>query len=328
MIDYKNAMTIQRINRYSELFSRDEATAKAELRQMLNYWHPDRNDRHDAELIFGRINDIYNSKVAMKSVAYDNTKSFEYNYVNTLGYVTIYYNVGQVLFVFDDDYGLCESFYRNFNTNVKSTRPDLIDKYRFYTKDLSIIFKSSRELLIKIHEDFLPMTLIEKYIDKEKDYKTSFWIVSRAYDLNLYFNSIGLHSNGCVMEMCFVDVKNHIMIDLSSLFFSTKDKLNFLDPWQIQYYPMDNISKKKSDFKSTLNLVKAFGLRLFGDKNSTGNKHMVSNSHPCVIDYLGSPGSDNLLKSYQTWQKEISIKAFGAQEFHDIKLSYEQLLEY
>lgn len=325
---FKSAAAVLAAQRYSALFSSDPAVAKAELRTLLNFYHPDRNTQPDAAAAFAHINALYASKPVAKTVDYGNGRCFCYDASVDMGYGTIYYAANALLFCFVDDAGLPKYFRDNLTRVIRHTRDDLKNKYRFYVHDLKVNYVSKHALLLGLPAGFVPLYLVEKYIDAHQDYKTASWIVSRAFDLNLFFDAVGLNANGGVIPLCLVDLDKHRLLDLSALFFSTAQRLHALDPWQVRFFPQDQLDAKRASTRSSLNLVNAFGLRLFGDKNSTGNKFLVPHGISIVIDYLGGMSRQDLFLAYHTWQKDVVTTAFGGRAFHAIKVSYDELLEY
>jgi hypothetical protein len=329
------AATILAYKRYLDIFPVNPVEAKTLLRKLQKEWHPDKNHDPQAHNVFIHIMQLYelgpsNIKYIGPSYIRHDGAERKFKAVTSinLSFCTVYYSdKSAVLLEFTEaSKFLINHFRENIKTVRSNTPGHLKDKYDFLYPQIHEV-KNDNILIIQL-PFFVPLPFVQKYIDQHEDYRLAFWIVSRAFDINMLFDACGLVSNGCIAPLCFVDMKGHRLLDLSAYLFAAKDKLHALDTSQIQFYSPVSLMNKVPDKASAVALIKAFGLKLIGDKTGTGVNFKKDKVPDAMISFLASASFTNILDSYKTWQSQISKKSFGQIKFHDLVLSFSQLFEY
>ena len=322
--------------KYSDLFPEDPSKAKLLLRRLQKEWHPDHNSNTTAHDVFIHIMKLYqmSNPVSYSGPEYTRmdgaTARFKSVCSVVVSFCTVWYSdKNAVLLEFTDDSKfLIEYFKKNIKTVSEYIKSSKKDKYNFIIPDIYEV-KNDNILIIKMPDkNFVPLQFVKSYIKQHDDYKLAFWIISRAFDISMLFDASNLVANGFIIPLCFVDLKEHRMIDLSAYFFASNDKLHALDSSQVIFYPQQSLTNKVVDKKADIALVKAFGLKLIGDNAGIGYCYKNPNYPDQIISFLSNVSFKNKLASYTDWQTEVSKKSFGKRQFHDLILTFSQLFNY
>ena len=326
------------LKKYSDLFPDDNIEAKKILRQLQKKWHPDKNSDPLSKDVFVHIMKLYElgpSNIVYIRPEYTKTDNTECTFKAVVSYPlsfgTIYYSdKNAVMIEFNDDsVFLINHFKSNISKLSKSIPKNKSTKYSWIIPEIYPI-KDANKLIIKMPDSFfVPLIFVEKYINTHFDYRLAFWIISRAFDNYMIFDSFAnLKPNGCLIPLCFIDMKGHRMIDLSAFLFAAEDKLHALDPSQIDFYDLNAIKNKKPSNISNLRLIKSFGLKLLGDNTGTGAMFKNDKAPASMINFLSSSFESQVFDAYKKWQQEIVKSSFGKTSFYNLVLSFSQLFEY
>jgi len=163
--------------------------------------------------------------------------------------------------------------------------------------------------------------VISYFKDGYIDPKHVAWILSSIYNIQCYFEHMGMSHNSITTDMCYISQEFHSVAVLGGWWNSvnigsrmigvTSEILNIMTPTIRE--------KKVGNIRTDLESIKLIGRNLFGDK--IGNKLKLDKDIPKPMsDWLISPSSGSAVNDYKIWTNVLQ-GSFGKRKFIELNLT-------
>ena len=326
------AQQILSFSSFNQLFSKDGS--EKELRTLRHQWHPDRCKDKLATDVFTHISALYEMGFVPPEVEYINKDGksavylFEAKYKTSFGMA--YVRNGSVAYVFEDDYlfliDLFKQNFKEYSDNLQKSKH--LKNYEYSLFRVYPINSPQNILILQLPKDFVPVIYLMNHFNGAIEPRITAWILSRCFDIGMLYHSMDKVANGFDLELLYVDLEGHRVLDLNPMFYSVghNAKLKALSSNTVSMYPADCLYNKTAESKCDVALIKALGVRLLGDATYTGA--LLGSSIPSALkQWLTSPTLKGKLESYSEWQQKVLINAFGARKFYKYVVPVAQLLK-
>ena len=347
-MDHLTAHQIIKIKEPGALFTGDKKQIHKEFRQLAKKFHPDVNKEDGMDLIFRHIQELYQwglemldkgtwsipgviefkdskKKGHIHKVTYKKKCEFE------LGQV--YIDNLNVTYIIDDQYRdlVNQAFFIFGNFRYSSDRmrkeiskylPQFVSMFAPEGKHIGVIIKKT--------QDVIPLRTIFEYHQKNKidqwD-KHVAWIISSLYNILCYFEYANITHNDISLDTYFISPPYHSGVLLGGWWYSAMQdaKLMAVPYPTYDLLPLDIKKSKLADVRVDLELIKALGRELLGDR--TGGRLLTMKPAPIpMINWLKHSSSGKALDDYTLWQK-VLYDSFGDKKFIEMIIDLEKIYE-
>jgi serine/threonine protein kinase len=191
-----------------------------------------------------------------------------------------------------------------------------IIKKAFKTTDKTVIVVEKEKSLICLRD-------VLNFYKGKIDPKHVAWILSGLYNTACYLEFHKKMHGGISIDNYFINPDTHQGALLGGWWYAHNhsDKLTALGLAAMSVAPPSIINEKKANTILNLEMIKAIGRELLGDKTGIYLPKDKTIPSPLVNWLRDSSGSKTAYKEYETWQKEILTQSFGVRRFTKMELT-------
>ncbi|HEY9777072.1 MAG TPA: hypothetical protein V6C81_25120 [Planktothrix sp.] len=344
------AITAEQILRLREpelLFSHSSALAKDEYYELARLWHPDCTSYINASRVFSQVANLYKSAVVklsdgtwlepaekieeevfgrkkfrlkrgsrIKTIEYSTVRAFELGIM----YIGEHAATFEIALPFEDLFynGIrhMSSFKyhdRAMAVEISSSLPQIEERFETNCSFVVVLRKTPEQLLLadvlRHHAHRLPRA------------EHCGWILNCLFNLCCYMQWAGLTHNAIASTTVFIAPRRHTCALLGGWWYAApvNTRLLALPESECEYIPADIARDGSADSRSDLDLVRAIGRELLGNK--PGVQLSLNRFLPRVlVDWLALPSEGSAVHDYCQWKNEVLRASFGEPKFVELKV--------
>ena len=318
------------------LFTGDADQARQEFRALVSIWHPDRCRRAEANPVFQHLNRLYDAAVqklqkgfwqtadlltlratdgTRYEISYRREHEFELGRL-FIGAETVTWLVGKEhADLFENALAVINSLPFADGRMAAEMQPALPEiAAQIETRDqLALVMRKA--------PDWLLLRDVLDLCGGRMDARHVAWIISSLLNLACYLDFARLAHNAILSNAVFISPQQHSSALLGGWWYAVRQgqPLRAAPAATVQYAPPDAITRKRSDIRTDLELVRAVGRELLGDMTGARLARDKAAPQP-MLDWLRLPASGSPVRDYQTWQQALKA-SFGERRFVKLNLS-------
>lgn len=337
----KSSAEILKMTSPGELFSNPH-TVKAEYKELTKVWHPDLNSNSkEAQDVMSHINKLYNQAQEMiesgkwinvdmfsvrckdgkiREIHYQIARPFELGTMYVANRVVVYIVDGKHKNLFNNARERIASFRfanKRMEDEVLKYLPTVIDTFETNDNTLGMVVTKTPDLL-------LLRDVLNWYGGKIPDRHVA-WIQSSLHNLLCYLDYAKLSHNAISPDTYFISPEYHSGALLGGWWYSVpqNSKMISVPVATFQVLPPDVKRGKIGSIKTDMELIRALGRELLGDRNGTRLLETKAAPEP-IVNWLRGTASDNALNDYKMWSKVLD-NSYGSRCFVKMDLTADML---
>lgn len=317
------------------LFTGDLTLAKQEYRQLLLFWHPDRNHSPQAKAVSEHINVLYDkAKEMLEKGIWFGSRLFE-----TLAGKTFRLHYRRRI---DFELGECYISPTTVVFAVEKLHQTLfeaavgrIDRFRFRNDEMRKDIERLLPQVGQLHETADRYLLILKHAGKIRvrdlhaylgtagiPLKHIAWIISRLYRIVAYHQWAGFAHNDISMDTVFVGPEDHSAVILGGWWYSTAldARMKVVPNRTFSVLSKQARTSQLADTKTDLELIRLLGRELLGDW--VGVRLLANKAIPTPISrWFNLNTSGDAITDHDKWYETMK-EAFGPRKFIELPVTF------
>jgi len=323
------------------LFTGDAEQAKREFRALAAIWHPDRRPVTGTPEVFQHLSRLYDAAVrklrsglwilpgqltvhaidgAVYRLHYRKARDFELGqmflgdrivaYVVDKAHSDLFQNALQVI-----DRLPCAN--PQMADQIQPALPEIIGQLETAT---------CRVLVLRKTPDVLLLGDVLDHFSGRLDARHVAWIISSLLNLACYLDYARLAHNAVLADTVFISPPQHRSALPGGWWYAVPQgqRLSALPAATVEYAPDEVMARKCSAIRTDLELIRALGRELLGDRSGA----RLARDHaapPPMLDWLRLPAPHSAVDDYHTWQHRVLTASFGPRRFVKLDLSADDL---
>ncbi len=325
------------------LFARDAQKINKTYRLLVKKWHPDLNKDEKAADV---INHITNLKAKAEEKLANGTWQ-------EVGFFTCRLANGKQFRVSSDvqrpfDIGTLHISQNTATYVVRKEYADLfanaiacIKALEFADGKMKDVYFSRLPTTYKTYEaeDALILTVRKKpddillrdlvpFLKKDKQDRHVAWIVSRMQEMARYLDHVGITHNAFTIDNVFANPSEHTIGLFGGWWYAKPvgDVMDYAAPEALDFLPDSNSRFLRATAKVDLEMAKAVGRELLGDRG--GTSFLKTKPAPdAMLSFLREPSTGVPQKDLERWYKRVLPESFGGRHFVELHAPYSEVYQ-
>ena len=315
-------------------------TLDQEYKSLAKKWHPDKHGcTKEASDVMANINILYakakelaasgswfgpNNIVVTDINNKQHSISFKVKHTFELGSMYI----GNNIIV----YAVKKEFEDLFDNAVK-----VINSFKYSTKEMEEEFarclpkildtfqtKEILYLVVSKTPDVFLLKDILNHFSGRMDGRHVAWIINRLYNILCYTDHLGLSHNAISLDTYFISPEFHSGLLLGGWWYAVPHGAKLISVPSTTYELLPPVvkSSKVGHISTDLELIRALGRELLGDRNGTKLLSLNEATLGPIINWLrgvASSTSNKVVTDYTKWE-EVLLQVFGPRKFVKLKI--------
>lgn len=319
------------------LFTGAKDQAKAEYRELIKQWHPDRTASAEAMDVAAHINRLYDTAlIKIEAGSWHapghlllkgtdgKTRRIRYRKKHAFELGEMFYGDTAIIWLVRIEYADLFENARRMIDGLHYRDQAMKAEIARYMPQVRTVFETIdgfAMVLNKTPDTFLLRDILDA-LNGKIDAKHVAWMQSSIHNIACYLDYAGLTHNAISPDTMFVSPKYHSCSLLGGWWYSAKagSRLNALPPPAHAIAPPDVLKAKRADPKLDLTLIRAMGRELLGDRSGMTLIESKAAPRP-MIDFLRQPTTGLAQRDYALWRDPTLTKSFGARRFVELAIS-------
>lgn len=339
-----DAGKILSVTQPERLFSQAPNEARGEYRELARQWHPDLKKSSECHAVFSHIVRLYRS--AQKKVAegswVEPLDKIEDEIDGVMRFRTCDGSIKQVERLASRDFELGQvvigantatfivrnEFSDLFSSGRKAIAglayadcemaaaispfmPQVVDSFALPAARVLVLRKTPDQLLLADVLERAPgRTLAGEHVG---------WILNVLLNICCYLQWSGTTHNGIAAQTTLISPLRHSGMLLGGWWYSARagSRLSALPDFALDATPPDLFASKRADARIDLELVRALGREMLGDRS--GMRMPPAAPRP-MLDWLLEPAAGDARQEYAQWKNSVLPECFGAPRFVELSI--------
>lgn len=337
--------TLLSLQEPERLFSFGINEAQAEYKQLAKVWHPDVCTRPNATEVFSHLAKIYAQSQALRSEKkwIEPAEKIEDEKPGIKAFKTVDGHIKRIDFLTVREFELGTAYIGDYHVTYVLRREfddlfkngvDTMERLSFkdnkmqaemvrYLPLIQDIFRTPAHSAVVLRKtpDCLLLSDVLKYMGGTLNPIGHIgWVLNVSYNIACYLQYAGLTHNGISSDTYFVSPVFHSGMLLGGWWYACKrkDRMLALPERTLAYAPPDIVRRKRSGFRTDLELIRAMGRELLGDVSGASLRYEAGLPEP-IVQYLNMPSSGSAVEDYKTYKNKV-LEACWPRKYIELKL--------
>jgi hypothetical protein len=183
-------------------------------------------------------------------------------------------------------------------------------------------------LTIKKKPDDILLRDLLPFLNKDNHDRHVAWIVGRMLGMARYLDYAGITHNAITMDTLFANPAEHSIALFGGWWYAKPvgQILTYVPTEAVDFIPDDDGHALRATQKVDLEMVKAAGRELLGDRG--GTSFLKTKPAPdAMLSYLRDPSTGNPQEDLERWDRHVLPDSFGPRKFINLPVTYNDVYQ-